>query len=54
MTFGLFLPSRFAANVGGADDAKKENAPVMYWLSGLTCDGMLYMMCSFSSRACVI
>ena len=47
MTFGLFLPNRFAtSNVvdgGDGDDAtKKDNVPVMYWLSGLTCDGMYY------------
>ena len=43
MTFGLFLPNRFASsNVDGGGDAskKKDNVPVMYWLSGLTCDGM--------------
>ena len=39
MTFGLFVPSRFFSNVGG-DATKKEIVPVMYWLSGLTCDGM--------------
>jgi S-formylglutathione hydrolase FrmB len=37
MTFGLFLPSRFASNVRDIGDLK-ENVPVMYWLSGLTCD----------------
>ncbi|KAL7536928.1 hypothetical protein ACHAXR_007483, partial [Thalassiosira sp. AJA248-18] len=37
MTFGLFVPSRFAANVGG-DVETKGNVPVMFWLSGLTCD----------------
>lgn len=36
MTFGLFVPSRFASNVG--DSKSKENVPVMFWLSGLTCD----------------
>jgi len=38
MTFGLFVPSRFASNVGGDAADTKENAPVMFWLSGLTCD----------------
>mmetsp|Transcript_20170 Transcript_20170/g.43228 ORF Transcript_20170/g.43228 Transcript_20170/m.43228 type:complete len:698 (+) Transcript_20170:43-2136(+) len=41
MTFGLFVPSRFASNVGGGGDGdgkRKENVPVLYWLSGLTCD----------------
>ena len=47
MTFGLFLPNRFASSNfvdgGDGDDAtKKDNVPVMYWLSGLTCDGMYY------------
>ena len=37
MTFGLFVPSRFASNVDGGDGSK-DNVPVMYWLSGLTCD----------------
>eukprot|EP00804_Cyclotella_cryptica_P018871 CCRYP_006415-RD/>CCRYP_006415-RD protein AED:0.17 eAED:0.17 QI:85/1/1/1/1/1/11/1521/690 len=36
MTFGLFVPSRFVGNVEGGE--KKDNVPVMYWLSGLTCD----------------
>lgn len=35
MTFGLFVPSRFASNVGGGGT---EKVPVLYWLSGLTCD----------------
>ena len=34
-TFGLFVPSRFASNVEGDGT---ENVPVVYWLSGLTCD----------------
>eukprot|EP00581_Thalassiosira_minuscula_P007302 CAMPEP_0183702640 /NCGR_PEP_ID=MMETSP0737-20130205/677_1 /TAXON_ID=385413 /ORGANISM="Thalassiosira miniscula, Strain CCMP1093" /LENGTH=691 /DNA_ID=CAMNT_0025929285 /DNA_START=44 /DNA_END=2119 /DNA_ORIENTATION=- len=42
MTFGLFVPSRFASNVG--DAASKENAPVMFWLSGLTCDDTNFAM----------
>ena len=51
MTFGLFVPSRHAGNVGGKETEtekekekeggkkKKDNVPVMFWLSGLTCDG---------------
>jgi S-formylglutathione hydrolase FrmB len=41
MTFGLFVPSRFVANVEGEG---KENVPVMYWLSGLTCDDTNFAM----------
>lgn len=36
MTFGLFVPSRFVGNVEGGE--RKESVPVLYWLSGLTCD----------------
>jgi len=41
MTFGLFVPSRHAGNVVGGKETEKEkdNVPVMFWLSGLTCDG---------------
>ena len=47
MTFGLFVPSRHAGNVGGKETEKEkeggekrtDNVPVMFWLSGLTCDG---------------
>ncbi|KAL7545230.1 hypothetical protein ACHAWF_008579 [Thalassiosira exigua] len=38
MTFGLYLPSRFASNLDGAGATKKEDVPALYWLSGLTCD----------------
>jgi hypothetical protein len=53
MTFGLFVPSRHAGNVGGKETEKEkeggekkeggkkrtDNVPAMFWLSGLTCDG---------------
>jgi S-formylglutathione hydrolase FrmB len=42
MTFGLFLPSSSIANVEGGE--KKSNVPVMYWLSGLTCDDTNFAM----------
>lgn len=43
MTFGLFVPSRFATNMDeGA--INKENVPVIYWLSGLTCDDTNFAM----------
>jgi S-(hydroxymethyl)glutathione dehydrogenase/alcohol dehydrogenase len=42
MTFGLFVPARFAATniVATASDVnvKKQQIPVLLWLSGLTCD----------------
>lgn len=43
MTFGLFLPSRYVSNV---DDSvgKKDIVPVIYWLSGLTCDDTNFAM----------
>ena len=45
MTFGLFVPSRFASNVSGSGgDGTKDNVPVMYWLSGLTCDDTNFAM----------
>ena len=37
MTFGLFVPSRYVSNIGAAVDTK-ANVPVLFWLSGLTCD----------------
>mmetsp|Transcript_17370 Transcript_17370/g.28537 ORF Transcript_17370/g.28537 Transcript_17370/m.28537 type:complete len:457 (+) Transcript_17370:100-1470(+) len=43
MTFGLFLPSRFATNIDEST-ANKENVPVIYWLSGLTCDDTNFAM----------
>jgi len=43
MTFGLFLPSRFATNIDESA-INKENVPVIYWLSGLTCDDTNFAM----------
>eukprot|EP00985_Skeletonema_marinoi_P019694 scaffold11399_cov147-Skeletonema_marinoi.AAC.1 len=43
MTFGLFLPSRFATNIEESA-INKENVPVIYWLSGLTCDDTNFAM----------
>ena len=43
MTFGLFVPSKFISNIeDGASN--KENVPVIYWLSGLTCDDTNFAM----------
>jgi S-formylglutathione hydrolase FrmB len=42
MTFSLFLPSRFIGNVEKGE--KKDNVPVLYWLSGLTCDDTNFAM----------
>ena len=42
MTFGLFMPSCHVANVEGGK--KDNNVPVMYWLSGLTCDDTNFAM----------
>ena len=47
MTFGLFVPSRYANNInnddgsGGSSSSKKKSTsiPALYFLSGLTCDG---------------
>jgi S-formylglutathione hydrolase FrmB len=41
MTFGLFVPSRYINNIEGD---KKDTVPVMYWLSGLTCDDTNFAM----------
>ena len=48
MTFGLFVPSRYANDVAiavpeeeGSKTKKMGTVPVMFWLSGLTCDGEL-------------
>jgi len=43
MTFGLFVPSRFTANMD-ENAINKENVPVIYWLSGLTCDDTNFAM----------
>lgn len=37
MTFGLFVPSRYVTNITEKSD-NKTNVPVIFWLSGLTCD----------------
>ena len=46
MTFGLFVPSRYASNMMVDDNTagKKDNVPVIYWLSGLTCDDTNFAM----------
>ena len=44
MTFGLFMPSRYVANVEGGTKKDDNNVPVMYWLSGLTCDDTNFAM----------
>ena len=45
MTFGLFVPSRYASNMTVDDKTcKKDNVPVIYWLSGLTCDDTNFAM----------
>jgi hypothetical protein len=47
MTFGLFVPSRYVNDVAiavpeeGSKTKKMGTVPVMFWLSGLTCDGEL-------------
>jgi S-formylglutathione hydrolase FrmB len=41
MTFGLFVPSRYIDNIEGD---KKDTVPVVYWLSGLTCDDTNFAM----------
>jgi S-formylglutathione hydrolase FrmB len=60
MTFGLFVPSRYASSISnaGADadgdgaakssNNKKDNVPALYFLSGLTCDGTcVWLVCMF-------
>ena len=42
MTFGLFMPSRYIGNVENGE--KRDNVPVLYWLSGLTCDDTNFAM----------
>ena len=41
MTFGIFVPSRYVGNIEGDG---KDIIPVMYWLSGLTCDDTNFAM----------
>mmetsp|Transcript_35103 Transcript_35103/g.83840 ORF Transcript_35103/g.83840 Transcript_35103/m.83840 type:complete len:685 (+) Transcript_35103:199-2253(+) len=41
MTFGLYVPKRFSAAIDGSG---KDSVPVLFWLSGLTCDDTNFAM----------
>ena len=42
MTFGLYVPKRFSAAIDGSSG--KDSVPVLFWLSGLTCDDTNFAM----------